>query len=515
MVRVLGFYLAGLLLFENFYDAVPPDSWIWIINLLLITSYVICLKRALRKWSGLFGLTAVVALSFTITKNFDESRRPDHLLNHKIKPELFLAEILEPPEKRNSGYRILIRVVKVHSNDSWKKLTTKAYCHFKIDPNLHHGDIVVIRQNLVPLKEKKQSDSFNYIKYLQRKNIFYNCYLTSQQIRLVGHKTDNLYHHAILIRKWVIDKIKFFVDGEKEKAIASALLVGQSEELDQELNRNYSITGTLHVLSVSGLHTGLLYWMILFLLKPLEKLKFGAGLITVITLFILWSYALITGLSPSVLRAVVMFSMITAAKPFGLKSTIWNTLASSAFLLILFDPWLITRIGFQLSYLAIAGIVWFHPKLMSLWEPKSYIAYHIWNLSSVSVSAQLATLPITLLHFHQLPIWFIPANLIIIPLSSLALAIGLIFIPFSGIPIIATILGWMLSKIILLMNIIIEIIGKWPVGSFNNVQITTAQSWLILIILIGFGQFFETKNKSWILLAAAAALIFGAIDAYG
>ena len=511
MVRILGFYLLGMASHQLTNQYLQLSS-AWVIILVLISFYLIFQTKLLRKWSGFFGLLSIAGLGWIVTSQFDESSQPDHLLKFNLKISSYVAEVIEQPEKMATGYRCLTEIQLVKSQNSWSRYYSKSYCYFKTKPQIQHGDVLLIHGSPKPVKSNSSSDTFNYAEYLKRKNIFFKDYPFSDELVVIGRRPYTLYHLAVDLRKWCITQIHSFVSGKNERAIATALLVGQSDELDPDLNKHYAVTGTLHVLSVSGLHTGLLYWIILILTQPLKKVYGGNHLISILTIGLLWSYALITGLSPSVLRAVVMFTLIAVSRPFGLRSNMYNTLAASAFILLLSDPWLITRIGFQLSYLAVLGIVWIHPLILRLWEPSSRMVFSGWNLTSISIAAQLTTLPITLLNFHQLPAWFIPANLLIIPLSSLALFVGLAFLPLSLIPLLAPTAGWVLSKLITLMNYITSAIGQLPLGPFADIHIHTEQAVALATLLLASERFLITRNRYWIIILMVTAFLFGLSD---
>lgn len=511
MVRILGFYLTGILLYELFGKSVAVNQ-IWIISGFLVLLYFLFQIRDLRKWAGVPGLLFIVSSGWILTDQFDESKKDLHLINHPVKPDYYLAVVMEQPEKTRKGYRLLISIRKVHVNHSWFNYHSKAYCHINNDNTAKPGDQLIIKGGMSAIRKKNSNEKFDYSLYLKRKNIFFQDYVSETEIKIIRNSSISIKQLAFDAQKWCLNQIKKFIPGKDEQAIAGALLVGYSGDLDPELNNDYAATGTLHILSVSGLHTGLLYWVILFLCKPLRSVKNGEWFITIIALAILWCYAMITGLAPSVLRAVIMLSFITISKPFGLRSNIWNTLASSAFLLLLFDPYLITRISFQLSYLAVAGIVWLHPLLIRSWEPESVIVSNGWNLTCVSIAAQLTTMPVTLLNFHQFPVWFIPANLILIPLSSIALFSSLAFLLLSVIPGLAGVAGWIVSLLIGSMNTITNFFGDWPLGPFEEIHITGFQAYCMMAMIIGFERFLKTNKFFWLFILLFTAILFSLPD---
>jgi competence protein ComEC len=511
MVRILGFYVIGIYI-AGFTSIEFRPLYLWLTMTCFAAAFLLTRKLKPRSVCGFFGLTFITLTGWLNTGMYDESARPNHLSKLEDPVVATISTVIEPPQKTTSGYRVLIQITKVRTQKGWKKNQSKAYWYFKKSTNLNRGDIILTKGPPQKIKSSPPEAAFDYTLYLKRKNIFFRQYVSPDDIATIGKSRPDLYAHAITLRKWCIGQLSKFVKGKNERAIAIALITGQSDDLDPELNQYYAVNGTLHVLSVSGLHTGLLYTIILFLLKPLGRVKHGKWIISVVTMIVLWCYSLVTGLSPSVLRAVTMFSFVTISKPLGLRSNIWNTLASSAFLLLLFNPWLITGIGFQLSYLALGGIIWLHPLLLRQWEPGSWIMFSAWNLTCMSVAAQLTTLPVSLLNFNQFPVWFIPANLLVIPLSSIALMAGLAFIPLSTLPFIAEVSGKILEMLIGLMNLITTFIGTLPAASINHIFLLPSQAALLLLLIISTGLYLEKRKNIFLTGSVIAAAFFGFLD---
>ena len=511
MVRILGFYVLGIFIAGNTSGQFRPIH-LWVAMACVAALFFLTQKIKPRSISGLFGLAFITLTGWVNTCLFDESTQNNHLTKLNSQIYAIISTISEPPVKTTTGYRALVRITKVRTQNNWINAQSNAYLYFKTEVGLNRGDILLTKGQPQKIKKSPPGSAFDYTVYLKRKNIFFRQYLSSDQFLIAGKTTPDLYSYAINIRRWCISQISKFIAGKNERALAIALITGQSDDLDPELNQSYAVNGTLHVLSVSGLHTGLLYGLILFLLKPLSKVKHGVWIICLFTIMILWCYSLITGLSPSVLRAVTMFSFIAISKPLGLRSGIWNTLASSAFILLLFNPWLITGIGFQLSYLALGGIIWLHPILLRLWEPNSWIMFSAWNLTCMSVAAQLTTLPVSLLNFNQFPVWFIPANLLVIPISSAALMAGLAFIPLSTLPYIAEASGLILELLISLMNQITIFIAELPGASINHIYLLPSEALLLMCLIISTGIYLEKRKQFFLIISIAAAGLFGVLD---
>tara|TARA_Y100000593_G_C4279740_1_gene322106 strand:- start:409 stop:1596 length:1188 start_codon:yes stop_codon:yes gene_type:complete len=220
----------------------------------------------------------------------------------------------------------------------------------------------------------------------------------------------------------------------------------------------------MHVLAVSGLHVGILVSVFLFLVKPFKLKGWKLKVYLIAVVIIIWLYAMITGFSPSVVRASVMFTLITLGQMRDRKPSIFNVLAFSAILMIAIDPEVIFEVGFQLSYVAVAGIVLLQPMITRWWLPSSPWIEYLWQLAAVSIAAQLATFPLTVFYFHNFPLWFLPANLLIIPLTFLIMQIGIPFLILGWIPLLSDFLGWVLNSLFQL--------ELWILNLFKNIPVT-------------------------------------------
>ncbi|HKZ36510.1 MAG TPA: ComEC/Rec2 family competence protein, partial [Chryseolinea sp.] len=294
----------------------------------------------------------------------------------------------------------------------------------------------------------------------------------------------------------------------REQGIVSALVLGITDGLDNELLTAYKGTGAMHILAVSGLHVGIIYGLLLFLLKPLQKVKHGKWFLAGISIVVLWLYAFITGLSPSVLRAVTMFSFVALAKPAQHRTNIYNILAASAFCILLYDPYLIMSIGFQLSYLAVLGIVYLQSGIYKLWEPTNRLLDEVWKVSSVSIAAQLATFALGLLYFHQFPNYFLLSNLFVIPGSFIVLIAGLVLLALSFIQPVAFALGFIIEWIIKTLNFIVFAVEDFPFSLVENVYITTFQCWLLLGIILVIILLLHTRKFAYFLAASLILFIY-------
>ncbi|GCC51824.1 DUF4131 domain-containing protein [Chryseotalea sanaruensis] len=403
------------------------------------------------------------------------------------------------------------RIQKVNTNKQWLTVQGKVLLYFSKEyftEAFQYGDVLLIEGSPQLLTAPANPGEFDYKRFLSFKNIHHQVFIRANNVYQINHEPESrILAYSIKIRDWAEKSLKQHVRGDQEQAIATALVLGITDGLDNDIMHAYSASGALHVLAVSGLHVGIIYSILLLMLKPFSKRPGGKWVIAVVGLIVLWIYALVTGLSPSVLRAVTMFSFVAFARPLGWSTNIYNTLAASAFCLLLQDPFLIMSVGFQLSYSAVLGIVYLQRPIYLLWYAPGYWADKVWQISTVSLAAQLSTVSLGLLYFHQFPVYFLFSNLFVIPISFAVLVLGLAVLALSWLTPLASLAGWLLTKCIQAMNGSVLLVESLPFSLLDNLYITTTQSWLIMFSLGSLLLLFQYKQFAYLKVAFGFVLL--------
>src|SRR5688572_4174986 len=298
------------------------------------------------------------------------------------------------------------------------------------------------------------------------------------------------------------------VTSRREYGIATALVLGVKDQLDNEIKATYTNTGTMHVLAVSGLHVGLVFFLLNFGLKRLRTSFAHRLLSATIVLSVVWAFAYITALSPSVLRAAVMLTLVVGAQLLLKKSNIYNTLAVAAFILLCFNPFYLLDVGFQLSFTAVIAIVYLQPKIYKLYAAETWLGDKIWLLICVSLAAQIGTFPLSLYYFHQFPVYFLLSNLIAVPLSTIILYSGLSVLAFGWIPVVGPWLGKIMQGLLWLMNETMILLERLPFALINRIPVTGFQTVLVAIFLILILIFLARPKLKVVLLAGLTLLVF-------
>ena len=286
----------------------------------------------------------------------------------------------------------------------------------------------------------------------------------------------------------------------------NALLLGQRQTIDKTIYNNYVNSGTIHILAVSGLHVGILLWILNFVFSPLLYIKYGHFIRPFILVSILWSFAVVAGLSPSVTRAVTMFSIISIAMHLKRPTNIYNTLVISAFVILLFEPSFLFSVGFQMSYLAVLGIVSVQPTIYKLWKTKYYLTDKLWQILTVTLAAQVGVVPISLFYFHQFPGLFFISNIVVIPFLGLILGLGLLVIAFALIGFLPKPIVITYSFIIESLNHFIAWIAQFEDFLFRDIPFTLLQVITCYLIIVALIQLYKFRNFKWTAISLIALI---------
>ncbi len=445
---------------------------------------------------------------------------------HKI-PKLpagqtgYLLLALDEPKLGDKTVSLPVKILAFKDSRDWQTLEqAKGLVYIKrnsISEKIVYGDSLLVFTEFRRVRNLGNPFEFDYAGYLARKGIYHSAFVDSTAFKITGHKGGNkvllLSHTA---RNRLLNTYKKYGLPDSLFGVAAALTLGYRQALDRDTRQSFARTGAMHVLAVSGLHVGVLFIVLLFLLKPVFSGKWR-WLAAVIIILVLWGFAFITGLSPSVRRSAFMFSLITLGRTTKRQANIYNSLAASAFFMLLFFPFDLFDAGFWLSYSAVLSIVYFQPMIYSWFYFKQKILDWIWNLISVSVAAQLGTMPIGLYLFNQFPNYFILTNLVAIPLASIILYSAMLVFVFSFIPVIAQLFMFIFSLSVKILYLSVKTIESLPLAYTSHVYINLVQMLLIYGIIFSVVAFFRLKNKKAALAALALALTFitiGKITSY-
>ncbi len=519
-VRIVLFFSAGILGGIYLPESVPINFANFFVSLLTFLFLTILYLRTTGKVKnvnpGSLGLLLILFTGYIQVYNATDSQNKSHFIQDKDTIQYYKVVVVKQAQEKKNSWKLEAEVKAVQHGDHWKARSGKVLLYFSKKPAdsiYTYGDVLLVKGSPQLLTEPANPGEFDYKKFLTFRKIYHQHFLRAGDALKIDHQPPSrLIDFSIRARVWADEALKRNIKGAREQATASALVLGVTDGLDNELIGAYAATGSLHVLSVSGLHVGIIYWLILLGLKPLNKTTGGKWTLAIFSIAVLWSYAFVTGLSPSVLRAVTMFSFVALAKPWSQRTNIYNTLAASAFCLLLYEPYLIMSVGFQLSYLAVLGIVYLQPIISRWWEPRQWLWDNIWQITCVSIAAQIATFALGLLYFHQFPVYFLFSNLFVIPASFVVLVLGIVLIAISAIASLAGWVGFLLEWIIRILNYGVLEMETFPFSLIDNVYITTLQCWLLIVAIMLSISMLEFRKFSIAAIITLIALAFSYIQ---
>ncbi len=489
----------GVLLFQYLESGVCVELLYVIFFLLILFVIILATQKLTYKWRWLFGFSVFVTflvfgmIYFHQRKTFkgDAEKFFDNSVQY------FLAYLDENIVEKNKSYKSVLEIRAYQQDSVWIDTNFKVLCYFEkegFDNSMYPGNAIIVKLRLKEVQRTHDLVQFDYAKYLLRNGIQYQCFVKNTEWqRLEEADRTNLFSLASQSRQRLLKVLENHLSDRSVLAISSAILLGYDDYLDADLRSSYVNAGAMHVLCVSGLHVGIIYLMINFLLSLIPVLKSRVWINTWLILLSVWAYAFITGLSPSIIRASFMLSVIQVGKLNRYKQKPLNSLSASALFIILIDPNLIWHVGFQLSYAAVAGILIFYPSIEKLFFINNKTLRHVWQASVVSVAANIGTFPIVLYYFHQFPNYFLLSNILVLLLAVPILLCGILFLVLSFFNYLGIFFAWLLSKLILLLNYFIILINKIPYGiSYYELSMRSLIIYYILILtVLGF---VKTKN---------------------
>lgn len=440
----------------------------------------------------------------------NDIRNDQRWIGNTYHGQTMIVTVIEQPVEKAKSFKALAEVSFLLQDNQAIRTNGKILLYFKKDLEpLQYGQQLIIKKGLQSIKNSGNPGAFDYKRYSLFHGISHQVFLDSGDFVQIAGKGISWPRRSLHnIHKKVLSILRRNIKNEKSLGLAEALLIGYKDDLDRSIVQSYTNTGVVHIIAISGLHIGLIYWLLNRLFYPFRKRKKIRWLAPLSIITGLWLFSLLAGGQPSVLRSAVMFTCIVLGNGLARKTSIYNTLALSAFLLLCYNPYWLWDVGFQLSYAAVLSIIIFMQPIYNLLYSKNKLLDLIWKLNAVTISAQVLTLPLCIYHFHQFPNYFLLTNFVAVPLSSLILLGEIILIAISWLQTAALCTGKILSWLISLMNTCIEKVEILPYSLWQGLQINTAQAILLFIFIIFSGHWLIQKPGSSLKVALAALCFF-------
>lgn len=437
-------------------------------------------------------------------------------VNHFSKsPAQYLAvTINSEPILKNGFIHFTAKAEQMLDHNSRKSVNGNLLVSIKdsMATNLNYGDVLLVPATYKPVEPPFNPAEFNYKGYLAHQNIHYQLFLFPKQYTIIDSGKGNpVIAWSLRLRRQLIAKLQRQVSDTATLAVASTMMLGYKANLNNDVREVYNKAGAIHILSVSGAQVGFIYFIASVLLGFLNRYKYGKLLKAVIIISVIWYYALLTGLSPAVCRAGLTASIIIIGRNYSRYINTLNILAISAFILLLYNPYLIADVGFQLSYIAIAGLIIFRPCIYNLLKFKNKWADKLWQLCSVSIAAQAITFPLSAFYFHQFPVYFLISNLLVIIPVAIIMYSGILYLLLPQMSFVSATLAFILQKTIIFMNKALYAIEQAPYAGVGKIWITVPEYILLYLTIISFFYFLYNK-KVWLLRLSLFSILLISIS---
>lgn len=518
MIRIL-LPLAGGILCGTVWAWRP--GWVLLVGLLIFLLYTSTRKYSLDSaYRSVFGgLLAVWLFLFgwTYVQYQDPLRDPAHW-----------QYVVEVPGKDTHWAG---RITKVKESERWTRLSVKvhAWGHDDDDP-IHpvRGRMMVYvpRQEevaLVPgmwfrfagepqaMPPPQDPEGFDWRQYMRIRGIGHQLFLRDADWEAWPDGSFSLMGSSHTIRGQFYGILTSYVPDSLAMQLAGAMVLGARDELSDAMNEAYQASGAVHILAVSGLHVGLVAGMVLGLMGYVVRQKRLYWIRALVAVGLVWGYILVTGMADSAVRAGVLFSFIIVGRSASRHAEALNLLAAAVVVLLLVNPWMIHHVGFQLSVLAVAGILFFHPILYRAWYPPGKVSLFFWNLFCVTLAAQLATVMLSLFYFHRFPVYFVLSGLFVVPMAGAFLGTGVATLLLHGVsPLLAGWCGQVLNLLAGVMNGLVFGIAQLPGASLTDLY---PRAWWIVLLPLGAGLIMAAfaQRRTRLLLTGVGALVLGLV----
>ncbi len=488
-------------------------------SLLLMSFFSLTSAYHLRSTRGYIFQLLFASIGLLITRQNDIRHLPSWYGHFYKDSSILLVKINEPLVEKAKSFKAEALVTKVINGHMQTNCSGKVLLYFSKDstaPRLVYGQMILVSRPLQRIKNSGNPGAFDYRRYAAFQQLHHQVFL--QRKDWIDTKKKNLAKFRAFLykaRATVLAALQRHIGNKnQELGIAEALLIGYKEDLDKELVQAYSNTGVVHIIAISGLHLGLIFFVLTWVFNRVPGLKRSRHLKVILLLACLWLFSLLTGGSASVLRSAVMFTVIVIGKYYFRQSSVYSSLSASAFILLCYNPYYLWDVGFQLSYLAVIGIVALQQPLYRLIYFKSRVVRYLWNMVSITLAAQVATFPVCIFYFHQFPNLFLFTNLFTVPLSTLILFAEILLVILSGLDVCAEYAGLLITWLIYFMNRVILFFDRLPFSVTDHIYANIYTTWLLYAAVVFCSGWLLQRRKYLLRASLVSLLAFSVLHAH-
>lgn len=480
-LKILIPFLLGILL-SQYIDYKIPNLFLLVV-LFGFSILNVVYKRYNKLILIISAFSIITIFGIAYTQIFQIKHQDKHF--SKIKGNYLIGTISDVVEEKEKSFKTIISIHSVLDSLSIHQADGKLLTYFQKSDSfdVEIGDELIFPFVCNEIEPPKNINQFNYKNYLANNSIYFQTYIKENTYKIITPKKSYfILRKSNEISKYVQQILRKNIPNQSNFQIADGILLGHKADMDIEQYNTFAYLGIVHILSVSGLHVGIVYLLISFLLGFLPNSnKFVYWFKFILSFILIWLFAFVVGLSPAVVRAALLFSILHVGRILNKDTIPINVLFGAAFIQLLFNPFVIYNIGFQLSYLAMLGLFLFYQPIYSKVISSNKYVDWLSQMFSAGVAAQIFTLPLSIYYFGNFPTYALIANLFAVPLSTLILWFSIALIPFQIIPFVASLIGHGVSFLIDVFIALSNLLLKLPFAKINTLYIDKYQ--LILCFL--------------------------------
>lgn len=515
-LRLVTALAAGIALHDVVGTAALQNARLYGVLILLLGATAL-LSRGLKsyryRWTfGVLTLLVLMYLGFFRAALQQVTVKKDYYGNLASDNGYYLACVDDPPTEKDNSVKVLLKLEGYRNDTAEIKVSGKVMAYFQKTEaalNLDYGDLLAFTVPIEPVPPPLNPEEFDYRRYLERRGVTGRVYLKEGDWHDTGVWEGNpIFAFAYRFRDRLLQILQDSGLSEEEFGIGAAILLGYDESLPTQVRQSFVAAGAMHILCVSGMHVGIVYLLASFFLGLLGRGKKAAAAKKLVLLFLIWFYALITGLSPSVMRSALMISFLIVGELIRRKGFALNSIAASAFVLLLIDPNNLYAIGFQLSYIAVVGIVLLQKPIYKLLYVENKPLDKLWEITAVSLAAQIATMPFTVYYFNQFTPYFWLSNIFMTPLSFLVILLGMLLLLLSKVPMLGFCLGKSVWISLKMMNGVVSSIEQLPLSLVKGLYMSDFQFGMSLALLLLLWLFVNLKKKRMMMEMLVLSAVF-------
>ncbi len=497
IIKLLIPFIVGIL-FQYFCN--PNVIIVWSV-VVLSAGFMFLANRKIRGMSYyrmMFGVSTFVCFMFLGAGTADV-RHAKIVDTEKVVGDIFCAVVAQQPEEKPKSWKSQLQVLDSTGNKAFEMLAYFQKDSLKPPPQM--GDLIVLKNSIQRIKNNTSSPTaFDYAGYMEKQGVYYQSYIKSDSYVVLDSAFETgIRFYGCKIRSHLINIYRSFDFDDKQLAVLEALTLGYKSDLDEDTKSAFQSSGAMHVLAVSGLHTGIIMLITDMLLKFLNRTRRQKIIKCAIVLSVIWMFAAVTGFSSSVNRAALMFSIMSIGNATGRNSTTYNSIALSCFILLFINPYLIFNVGFGLSYLAVLSIVSFNPLFQSIeYSVDNPILKYFLGIVLVSIAAQIGTSVLSICTFGQFPVYFLLTNIIVIPVAYVIMMLAIVLLISSSVSWLGYGIFWLLKHTLSFMVGSVTWIESLPGSCIRNISMDISTAFLLYAIIISFIVFIYYKRFVWV-----------------